>query len=391
MLFASLFIPFLVALLLVPAVRSLAYQKRWFDTPDHKRKIHTKQTPSVGGLAIAAGFSAGLIVLMFIGGAFAIEYSGSMIITLSCGLLILAAGLYDDTHHLGAKKKFFVQLIVAYMLLHAGFSVEIKNLPFIDPDPYQQALISIPLTMIWIVGIINAINLLDGLDGLAAGVSLIAFAGLACLFFLEGNIPLALVSLLLVGALAAFLCYNFNPASIFMGDTGSLFLGFMLAVLTLSLKDGVHPNAGVALFVPVILLSLPIFDTTLCIVRRLLSKRSPFAPDKDHIHHHLAKLLPHRKAVLVLYGVALWFGASAVLLTQLDLAGSLLIIGVSLVLPCIGLFLVFGATRKMALAAVHTAVLAPVTIPAPEPERGSAVLNDAQEPLVLEEHSPESV
>ena len=335
-LLSAFLVPFVFALLLVPFGRSVAFRKGWVDEPDGERKQHARPIPYVGGVVIAASVGVGLISLMAVGGILPDEVTTSTMIVVAGALIILCTGLYDDIHGLSFKLKFFIQIVAAYLLLHAGYRVEVANLPFMVADPYQQALYSIPLTMIWIVGIINAVNLLDGLDGLATGVSLIAFVCLASIFGMQGDVSLAAIALLMIGALAAFLVYNFNPASIFMGDSGSLFLGYMLAFCTLSLEDGAHANPMLALLVPVIVLGLPLLDTSLSIVRRLLARRSPFAPDRDHIHHRLSRLCSQRRAVLILYGVALWFGVAAILMTLVDPPFGFAVAGITLVAAYIG-------------------------------------------------------
>lgn len=318
-LLAALVVPFIAALLLVPLVRTAALRRGWVDVPDGERKHHATPTPNVGGVAIAGAVGIGLISLLFVGDLLAFTLTTPVVIVGVGALIILATGFYDDVRGLGFKKKFLLQALVAYLLMHAGYHVEVANLPFMAADPYQQTLYTVPLTMLWIVGILNAVNLLDGLDGLAPGVVMIAFVCLASIFGLHGDVRLAALALLMVGALAGFLIYNFNPASIFMGDSGSLFLGYTLAITTLSLGDGAHANPMLGLLVPVIVLGLPLLDTGLCITRRVLEHRSPFAPDHDHIHHRLSQMLPQRRAVLLLYGIAFWCGVAAVSMTLVDL------------------------------------------------------------------------
>lgn len=302
-------------LLLVPLTRRIALQKGWVDKPDGARKLHSLPIPNVGGVAIAAGFGVGLMAFMLVGEWLPFEMPVLPLAVFVGGLLMISAGFYDDVRGLSFKKKFVIQIIVAYMLLHAGYRFELAELPFVGADPFQHALYSIPLTMIWIVGVINAVNLLDGLDGLAAGISIIALAFLALIFGMQGDLALAAMGLLLVGAIAGFLVYNFNPASIFMGDSGSLFLGYMVAVY--ALEGRTHADPVLAIVVPVVVLGLPILDTILCIVRRLSAGRSPFAPDKDHIHHRFMWLWSHRRTVVVCYAVAMWFGVAALLMTLL--------------------------------------------------------------------------
>jgi len=234
------------------------------------------------------------------------------------------------------RRKFLFQIVVAYLLLYAGYRFDVSGFPFVGTDPGFQALISIPLTIIWIVGIINAVNLLDGLDGLASGVSIIAFASLATIFGIQGgDIGVVAIALIVIGATAGFLVFNFSPASIFMGDAGSLFLGYMLAVY--SLEGSAHAHPLLAFAIPVVALGLPILDTILCVVRRSIDGISPFSPDSDHIHHRLSKLWPTRRAVLVLYAVSLWFGIAAILISQFELIVGLLMVGITMIAGLVGI------------------------------------------------------
>jgi UDP-GlcNAc:undecaprenyl-phosphate/decaprenyl-phosphate GlcNAc-1-phosphate transferase len=310
---------FLIALgvtaLCTPIVRMLALRFGWVDAPDGERKLHRAPTPAIGGVAIAAGLAAALAYLVVIDAA-AIGIVNLPVPAIWLGAaLILVTGFVDDTRGIGFKGKFFVQVVVAYLLLHAGLRLDLSALPFLSGDIYGEALISIPITMLWIVGVINAVNLLDGLDGLAAGVSLIAFSALSLIFAINGQVGLALASLIISGALVGFLFYNFNPASIFMGDSGSLVLGYLLAAL--SLAGWGHAEPGIALLVPVVVLGLPLLDTFVAIVRRLRAGKAVFAPDRDHIHHRLARRLPQRLAVLTLYGAGAVFALAAILMSML--------------------------------------------------------------------------
>lgn len=322
-------VAFLSTILLVPVVRYLALQFGWVDKPDAVRKLHALPTPNVGGLAIAAGFAIGLLFLQIASHTWSLDLALPSTSFWICSLIILCAGFYDDTRGLGFKAKFAVQIVVAYVLLHAGYRVDVSSLPFIGAGIFDQALFSIPLTVIWIVGVINAINLMDGLDGLAAGVVLIAFLSLSLIFGVQGEYGLMLKGLVIGAALFAFLVYNFNPASIFMGDSGSLLLGYLLAVLSLSARATADPL--LALLVPGVVLGLPVLDTGLSIVRRLQEGKAICAPDHDHIHHRLVQRWPARKAVLILYMVAAGFGVAAVLMSLLSSSLGFTVLGVTLV------------------------------------------------------------
>jgi len=212
---------------------------------------------------------------------------------------------------LDPKSKFALQIVAAYLLLHAGSGIDIAGLLDGTLDAYTEALFVIPISLVWVVGIINAVNLIDGLDGLAGGVLAIAFLACAALFGLQGSLGLMAFGIMVAGALSAFLLYNFKPASIFMGDSGSLFLGYLLAAYTL--QEPLHADPAMAYVVPVLLLGVPVLDTATAIVRRTLSEHAVFAPDKKHIHHQLVEQGSEKSAVLILYLVGTWFGAAAIL------------------------------------------------------------------------------
>lgn len=310
---AGFLVAFGTTALLTPIVRRMAIDNHWVDQPDGHRKLHANVVPAVGGIAIALGFAIGLAYLHAVRGLLPFEVQFPPAALWVGGLVIVASGFYDDIRGLGFKGKLAVQVVVAYGLLHAGYRVDVSWMPFLGEDPYAQALVSIPMTLLWIVGVINAVNLLDGLDGLAAGVSLIAFASLGLIFGLNGEVGLVMIALIATGALAGFLLFNFNPASIFMGDSGSLFLGYLLATYTLAGTG--HANPWLALVVPAVALGLPLVDTTLSIARRFFDRKAICAPDRDHIHHRLMRTFSHRHAVLVLYSVAVAFGAAAVVMS----------------------------------------------------------------------------
>ncbi|MEP0548314.1 MAG: MraY family glycosyltransferase [Rhodothermales bacterium] len=326
-LIAGFLVAFGTTALTTPIVRRLAIDYDWVDRPDGQRKLHADVVPAIGGIAIALGFGVGLSYLYAVRGLLPFDVVFPTPALWAGALAIVASGFYDDTRGLGFKGKLAVQALVAYALLHAGYRVDVSGLPFVGEDVYTQALVSIPVTLLWIVGVINAVNLLDGLDGLAAGVSLIGFAALGLIFGIHGEIGLVMIALIITGALAGFLLFNFNPASIFMGDSGSLFLGYLLA--TYSLSGTGHANPMMALAVPAVVLGLPLVDTALSVARRFVERKAICAPDRDHIHHRLTRTLSHRNAVLVLYAVALSFGVAAVALSVLPVAlGIVLIVGV---------------------------------------------------------------
>lgn len=312
LLLAALLLSFGVTLLLVPLVRSFAIRRGYVDIPDGNRKLHPHPIPNIGGITIAGGFAVGLALLFVIRDflPFAVSMPGFAVI--AGAFIMLVTGYFDDIRDLGFKTKFVIQVGVAFLLMQAGFRFDVSGLPIIGDDPFQMALISIPLTLFWLVGIMNAVNLLDGMDGLTTGVSMIGFASLASVFAINGgDVGLIIIAVLMIGALGGFLVFNFNPASIFMGDSGSLFLGYMLGVF--ALMGTSHTNPVLAVAVPALALGLPIMDTGVCFVRRILKGQSPFAADNDHIHHRVSRIWSIQKGVLILYLVAIWLGLAAFL------------------------------------------------------------------------------
>jgi UDP-GlcNAc:undecaprenyl-phosphate GlcNAc-1-phosphate transferase len=305
----------LAAALLTPLVRELALRIGAVDHALSSRKIHGRPIPRLGGLAIAAAFYAPLLGLVIfrsgVGALFLAEQKLAIGLVVG-GLAIVLLGVYDDLRGAGAKRKFAVQFAVAGFMYALGFRVELLANPF--GAPVFIGWFGLPLTLLWIVGIVNAMNLIDGLDGLAGGVALVAVAAALLISVQRENALMTLFCAGLGGSILGFLFYNFNPASIFMGDTGSMFLGFVLA--TTSIQTSQKASTTVAVLVPIMLLGVPILDTLLAVSRRAMNGRPLFRADREHIHHRLLAIgLSHRQAVLVLYGVCMLFGATALLLT----------------------------------------------------------------------------
>ena len=301
-----------VALGVTPVVRRLALAKGWVDRPDGERKLHTRPTPALGGIGVFAGSVAGLVAAGVAAPLLGVPGFGLPVVIVVGGVVMFATGLWDDLRGLGFKSKLAIELVVAYALLVSdrALLIDLTAVPFVGADPYTHALFAIPVTLLWIVGVMNAINLIDGIDGLAAGVAVIALASLAAAFGGMNDATLLVVAFVITGGLLGFLRYNLNPASIFMGDSGSLFVGFVLAVYTLSGTG--HPNSLVALAIPLVALGLPIFDTVLSMLRRVIGRQAIMAPDRDHIHHRMTARTPVRRAVFILYAIAAGFGLIAV-------------------------------------------------------------------------------
>ena len=305
----------LIAVLLTPVIRRFALARRLFDDHMAARKVHGRPIPRLGGVAIVAGFYAPLMALMWwssgVGQTF---YSIGLRAKafLLGGVVIVLLGLYDDLRGAGAGKKFLVQFLVAIALYSVGFHIEWISLPMIGSLALGH--FSIVFTVLWIVGVINALNLIDGLDGLAAGVAFFAVLTTFIIAANHGDPIMMLFMGALAGALLGFLVYNFNPASIFMGDSGSMFLGYVLAVG--SIETSQKATTTVAILVPIMALGLPITDTLLAMVRRGLQHKPLFSADRAHIHHRLLDMgMSHRRAVLVLYGASALLCTIALILT----------------------------------------------------------------------------
>ncbi|GIP19072.1 putative undecaprenyl-phosphate N-acetylglucosaminyl 1-phosphate transferase [Paenibacillus montaniterrae] len=306
-------IALIVALIMTPLVKKFAFFVGAIDKPNH-RKVHTRIMPRMGGLAIylALVVSFFCVIMLIPEGTLLGKDLNLLKAVLVGGTIIIITGAFDDRFELSAKLKFVLQIIAACVVVF-GFdiSIEFVSLPFGENMQRINDWIGIPVTILWIVGVTNAINLIDGLDGLASGVSGIAIATILIMAIIMGFQPVILLSTLLLGGIIGFLRYNFHPAKIFMGDSGSLFLGFCLAMLSLiSFKQ----ITLVSFVIPLLIIGVPLSDTFFAIIRRLVNKRPIFAPDKGHLHHRLQDLgFSHRKTVLMIWGIAAIFGAMAII------------------------------------------------------------------------------
>ena len=308
----NVFLPFIVAvfisLFMTPVVRKLAIKIGAVDIPKDNRRVHKKPIPLIGGLAIY--ISIVITALLFL------EIDKTLISVLLGGTVILISGVIDDIKGLSPRGKVLFQIASAVILILGDVKIDAITNPFGKAGtviPLNG--LSIPLTIFWVVGITNTLNLIDGLDGLAAGVTLIASLSFVAVAGKFSYIPIMLMSAILAGACLGFLPYNFNPAKIFMGDTGALFLGFILAAISI---EGVMKSvATIAVVVPIIILGVPIFDTTFAIFRRLLNGKSIAEADKGHLHHRLLERgYSHKKTVLILYAISATFGISAILISE---------------------------------------------------------------------------
>ncbi len=340
---ATLVVSLGVTLLVTPWVVRLAGVIGALDHPG-ERKLHSAPVPRIGGLAVFVGFLAGLVYAAWVTGKlFTVPSSGVVWRGLALATAgMFAVGLWDDIREISFRTKLLSQIVAALLVWQFGFRIEVLSHPL--GGAIELGAFALPVTVLWVVGITNAVNLLDGLDGLAAGSAVIMTSAIAVIAFVNGDLGVTAVGVALAGSLIGFLWFNFNPARVFLGDSGTMFIGFVLAVSCVS--GGQKGPAAVAIFAPLLVLLLPLLDTSFAIVRRLARLGSEglksgntvryvvrnldhvFLPDRGHIHHRLLDLgLSHRGAVLVLYGVAALTAAAAfavVLLKNLFLALTLL-------------------------------------------------------------------
>ena len=306
---AALLCAFAVSFLMCPLVKSFAYRIGAIDVPKDNRRMHKKPVPRLGGLAIFLGFMVSMLLFVKIDHQLKGILLGASI--------IVVLGVVDDMSPLRASFKFCVQIVAALVAVFHGVVIEILSNPnvFAENPYWELNWLSIPITVLWIVGITNAVNLIDGLDGLACGVSTISAVSMLVIALLVSEGDVALVMASLVGACLGFMPYNRNPAKMFMGDTGSTFLGYILA--TISIQGLFKYYAIVSFAVPFLILGLPMFDTLFAIIRRLAHGQNPMAPDRGHIHHRLIDMgLSQKQAVAALYVISSILGLSAVVLTS---------------------------------------------------------------------------
>jgi UDP-GlcNAc:undecaprenyl-phosphate/decaprenyl-phosphate GlcNAc-1-phosphate transferase len=372
-----------------PAIVRAAHRFGALDHPG-PRKIHSAPIPRVGGLAVFAGFSVGLVFAAFATGYATNSQHGragywAALAIAAFGMLIM--GLIDDLRGLTFQWKFAFQILAACALWWAGFRIEALGVPLVNAT-VVLGWWSLPLTVLWIIGITNAFNLIDGLDGLAAGTALITTTVVSVIAIFGGHVAVSAVGVALVGALAGFLRYNFNPAQIFLGDSGSMFLGFSLAVMSI---HGSQKNVTVvAVLAPLLILGYPILDTGFAIARRLNTLRTNseghgglrfivrnahqvFLPDRGHLHHRLLELgLSHRAAVLSLYACALAMAAGALALVVLASLEVALVLAASLTLITFAFFaFVLVRSRFLRDAKVRRSLETPPTSSRPAASGGS--------------------
>lgn len=314
-----------------PLVRRFAFKIGAIDIPKDNRRMHKKPTPRIGGLAIIFGFTVATLCFA--------QPSRQLYGTLAGAAIIAVMGVIDDCKNLPAKLKFVIQIIAALVVVFAGdIKIDVFTNPnFLSDNPYWvlPEWLSVTLTVIWIVFITNAVNFIDGLDGLAAGVSAIMSISLVFISIRVGEYSIAILGIALMGSCFGFLPFNFNPAKIFMGDTGSTFLGFMLA--TLSIQGVFKSYAVISFAVPLLILGLPLFDALFAMIRRILRGQSPMTADRGHLHHRLVDMgFSQKQTVFILYAISGVLGITAVLLAESGVLRTLLLVICVLILLLIG-------------------------------------------------------
>lgn len=305
-------ISFIVSFGATPFVMKLAYKINALDIPDGGRHIHKKTTPLIGGLGIFVGFFISVLVFA--------KYTDSIIALVGIllgSMIIVGMGIYDDSRDMRARSKLIIQIIAAALVVFCGVTVDYISVPsFIAHGGiFNLNWIKYPITILWIVAVTNAVNLIDGLDGLAAGVSSIATFSLFFISVIQDNVEAAVISAALAGGCLGFLPYNMNPAKIFMGDTGSQFLGFMLAIISvLGLSKGA---VIISFLVPFVILGIPLFDTSFAILRRIIQRRPIMEADRGHLHHKLLdRGFSQKQTVAILYVISILLSVIAVLVAQ---------------------------------------------------------------------------
>ncbi|MCI0660311.1 MAG: undecaprenyl/decaprenyl-phosphate alpha-N-acetylglucosaminyl 1-phosphate transferase [Acidobacteria bacterium] len=306
---------FIISLLITPVVRRKAIAWGAMAIPDSGRHIHPRPTPRLGGVAIYIAFVVTLLCVPFLGNLVSESFRANipkLTALLLPATLILCFGIYDDFRGASAPVKLVIQAIASVMVYFSGLQIDNLSSPF-GGTWELPILLSFPLTALWIILITNAFNLIDGIDGLAAGASVFALLSILVFSVAQGNIEISLISIVLVGAVIGFLRYNFNPATIFLGDSGSLFLGFMAAALSLSGSQ--KGSTIVAIAIPLVSFGLPLTEAGVSLVRRFLSGQSVLIGDRGHIHHKLLQRgLTQRQAVILLYAICALFSLFGLML-----------------------------------------------------------------------------
>ncbi|TDO95076.1 UDP-GlcNAc:undecaprenyl-phosphate GlcNAc-1-phosphate transferase [Halanaerobium saccharolyticum] len=324
---AAFIITLILSLIITPVIIRLAHQLNFIDRPG-ERKINKKVIATAGGTAIYLAF---MIPLRFF-----LPANQTITGIMVGGTFMLILGLLDDKFEISAPIKFIGQIIGALILIYYGVKINFITNPF--GGFIYLGIYTVPFTVFWIVSIINTINLIDGLDGLAAGVSIIAVLTLFAVALQENQVTAPMLAVLLAGSCFGFLKYNFNPAKIFMGDTGSMFIGYIIAAV--SITGALKSAAAVTIFVPMLALAIPIMDTTFAIIRRIFNDRPIGEADHGHIHHRLLAIgMNQKQAVLSVYMISAILGTVAFVINGIKFDHALIIF-ISVIL-----IIIYGAKK----------------------------------------------
>jgi UDP-GlcNAc:undecaprenyl-phosphate GlcNAc-1-phosphate transferase len=348
----------LLSFFLTRYVRDLATARGWLAAPALDRHLHSVPLPRIGGVAIFSAFVLTVGVARLVSWRYpslSFGFSSDVLVSILLpASLIFALGVYDDLRGVGPYTKFAVQAVAGGVLFI--FGLRVLDLPVLFGGRHFPWFVSLPLTILWVIAITNAFNLIDGLDGLAAGSALFSSLVVFVVALLSGSVLVSLFALALVGAILGFLRFNFNPATIFLGDSGSLFIGFMLSAL--ALRGAQKAPTIVAVAIPVVSFGLPILETTLSVIRRFISGRPVFTADREHIHHKLLQLgMSHRQVVIVLYAVSGVFALLSLFLlwptgSTLGLVLAVLGTGIWVGVQHLG-YLEFGELRRVAMRTIE--------------------------------------
>ena len=325
-----------VSYLLTPFVKKLAFKIGAVDVPKDNRRMHKKPIPRLGGLAIVLSFLLCTFLL--------VKLDKQMQGILLGAVIILVVGVLDDCLALPALPKFFAQILAASIVVWNGCEIRYLTNPF-SAVPIDLGWLAGPVTVVWIVMMTNAVNFIDGLDGLAVGVSGISTGTMLVIALLLGEESVAVILAALLGACLGFIPYNFNPAQIFMGDTGSTFLGFILA--SISVQGLFKMYAVISFMVPFLILGVPFFDVTFAVIRRLAKGQNPMTADRGHIHHRLIDMgLSQKQSVAIVYMLTGVLGLAAVLLANTTSTKAFILFGAVLVVAVLGFVVIFGPHHR---------------------------------------------
>ena len=336
---AAVVVALVLSLAATPGVKWFANYVGAIDVPKDSRRVHKSPIPRLGGLAIFIAFLLGVVLFADI----TRQIRGVLI----GAVIVVIVGVIDDIMPLRAYIKLIIQIVAALVAVYHGVIIDMFSNPltFITIDYVSLGYFSIPVTVIWIVAITNSFNLIDGLDGLAVGVSAISSIVMLVISLMASDPNIAIIMAALAGACLGFMPYNFNPAKIFMGDTGALLLGYVLA--TVSILGLFKFYAVVSFAAPFLILALPLLDTAFAFIRRLVKGQNPMAPDRGHFHHRLLDMgLTQKQAVAILYAISGLLGLVAVVITSSDGIRVLILVAAILLAAAIIFFAFRGKGNK---------------------------------------------